>query len=447
MVATDAVSVFTEGTFSEQIRELVDYLARSQPEEAQPAYVQPFAEILETTEGQVAIEEDQSRREKVFIMVLDEVKGLGEGSEKEMEGFFNLLFSHLVSLLALDAAETREHITILLQTIATSSDQTLIKYRILSNFFNTLPRPSSLRLLVYRTLLEIASAHDELGSLNLSRTEVEKWLQEWDVSSEEKSAFLQHVAASFSKCGCSEISYEYFLSYVRSLPSSSSSAQSAAIDAIAAALRLPHLFDFDALFRLDAVVAAKDHELFSLLHIFLNNDLHDYKAWAESHADAFTKYDLDKAQLERKIRLLTLATLGFQNIGHDVPYSSIASALEVDSSQVERWVIDGEFPPNLALRQFLTRMLSLVIRAGLLSGRLSQTTQTLHVSRAAARAFDRPQWETLEKRLLSWKAGLASVLDVVAAARKKGGAEVVVNGAASVPTAIEPAPQAAATAA
>ena len=39
---------------------------------------------------------------------------------------------------------------------------------------------------------------------------------------------------------------------------------------------------------------------------------------------------LDKAQLERKIRLLTLASLGFQNIGKDIPYATLASALQID---------------------------------------------------------------------------------------------------------------------
>ena len=62
------------------------------------------------------------------------------------------------------------------------------------------------------------------------------------------------------------------------------------MDAVASALRLPSYFDFDSLFRLDAVVAAKDHELFSLLQIFLNDSLVEYQAWVQSHADALSKY-------------------------------------------------------------------------------------------------------------------------------------------------------------
>ncbi|KAF9809857.1 hypothetical protein IEO21_07218 [Rhodonia placenta] len=412
MAAADSVSVFAEGTFSEQIRELVDYLALSQPEDQRPAFVQPFADVLEIADGQPPIEEDEPRRTKVLTMVLGEVKGLGDGSEKEIEGFFNLLFSHLITLLPLGEPETKAHLAALLETISTSSNHTPIKYRILTNLFNALPRRSSLRLHVYKTLLEIASEHDELALLSLSRQEVEKWLSEWDVAPEDKSDFIQLIASGYTKCGQPETSYEYTISYVRSLSPSSPTAQAAAIDAIAAALRLPLLFDFDTLFRLDAVVAAKDHELFALLRIFLNDGLPEYKAWEESHPDALTKYNLDKAQLERKIRLVTLATLGFQNIGHELPYVTIASALQVDPSEVERWVID-------------------VIRVGLISGRLSQTSQTVHVVRATPRAFERPQWELLEKRLLAWKSGIASVLDVVAVARKRGGVEAVTSASTS----------------
>ena len=55
-----------------------------------------------------------------------------------------------------------------------------------------------------------------------------------------------------------------------------------------------------------------------------------------------SKKGLDAAQLERKIRLLALADLGFQNIGQDLPYAQVATSLQVPTTQVERWVIDGK---------------------------------------------------------------------------------------------------------
>jgi hypothetical protein len=74
----------------------------------------------------------------------------------------------------------------------------------------------------------------------------------------------------------------------------------------------------------------------------------------------------------------------------------------------------------LDLYVILTHLIT-VIRAGLLWAKLSQTTQSLHVTRATARTFEREQWEALEKRLVGWKSGLAGVLEVVANARTQGG--------------------------
>ncbi|KAF8915392.1 hypothetical protein CPB85DRAFT_1294258 [Mucidula mucida] len=333
-------------------------------------------------------------------MVMKEIKGLGEGSEKEIEGFFNLIYSHILSLYPPDSPTTREYITALLQTISSApASHTSIKYRILSNLFNALPRTSSLRYLVYTSLLDIALQNNGIHILHLSQPEVEKWLDEWEITAEEKSAFLRTIVDAYTKAEEPASAYSYSLAYVRSLPATSDEGKVAAVDAIAAALRLPSVFDFDPLFKLDAVVASKDHELFSLLQVFLNGGLSDFSNWLQGHAGAIEKYNLEVAQLERKIRLLTLASLGFQKVGQNVQYSQVAETLQVDVSEVEKWVID-------------------VIRAGLMSAKLSQTTQSIHIIRSNARTFERQQWEVLEKRLLAWKAGLAGVLDVVATARQ-----------------------------
>jgi translation initiation factor 3 subunit M len=51
--------------------------------------------------------------------------------------------------------------------------------------------------------------------------------------------------------------------------------------------------------------------------------------------------DLDKTQLERKIRILTFASLASQHIGQDLPYAKVAEALQIDANDVEKWAIDG----------------------------------------------------------------------------------------------------------
>ncbi|KAF9226872.1 hypothetical protein BS17DRAFT_728784 [Gyrodon lividus] len=403
MSPTDSVSVFAEGTFEEQIKELLDYTARSNSEDERTALLQSFKDIVKAEEGAKPIEEDEDRRRRVFELVLNNTNGVGEGSEQEIEGFFNLLYSHLFALWQADSSETRKHVILLLGvTSASPSDNSSVKYRILSNLFNAIPRSSALRLPVYTTLLQVAAANSELELLALSKSDVERWLKEWQVSDEEKSQFLKTIVDTLTQAGQPEFAYEYRIVYTLSLPPSSPESRSAAIDTIAAALRLPTIFDFDALYNLDAIIAVKDHELFPLLQIFLNNGFPEFRAWADSHSVVLQSYQLERPQLERKIRLLSFSSLGFDYIGHDLPYSTIASTLQIDSSEVDKWTID-------------------VIRAGLLSGKLSQATQNLHVYGSSARKFEREQWEALEKRLLAWKAGLASVIEIVASAQKRGG--------------------------
>ncbi|KAL0580738.1 hypothetical protein V5O48_001296 [Marasmius crinis-equi] len=403
MAGADSVSVFAEGTFEEQIQELVNYIVRTRPEEERATFIRPFQDALKTESGQKPIEEDEDRRRKIFSMVISEVKGLGDGSEKEIEGFFNLIYSHFLALCPPNSSEAKQHLDTILKAVSSApTEQNYNKYRVLSNLFNAIPRTSPLRLSVYRTLLDIATANDQIDVLQLSRTDVNNWLVEWEVSQEEKSAFLKSIADAYAKSDQLATSYTYSLSYLQSLPSTSPESRTAAIDAIATALRLPSVFDFDALFKIDAVVAAKDHELFSLLQVFLSGGLTEFKSWEGSHSGVLAKYNLDQSQLEHKIKLLTLASLGFKNVGQNLSYTSIAEAIQVDIAEVEKWVID-------------------VIRAGLVWGKLSQTKQTLHITRATARTFEREQWEALEKRLLAWRSGLNNVLEVVANARRQGG--------------------------
>jgi len=84
----------------------------------------------------------------------------------------------------------------------------------LSSLFNTLPRHSALRLPVYRTLLELASSNDELHVLQVSRSDVENWLKEWDITPTEKSAFLKTLVDVFSKAGQLYVPQLHFLPHL-----------------------------------------------------------------------------------------------------------------------------------------------------------------------------------------------------------------------------------------
>ena len=285
-------------------------------------------------------------------------------------------------------------------------------------------------------------------------------MSEWAITPEQKFDFLRLLVEVFEEDGQlygfsynsmtmhgsilsspsshRTTSYQFLLASLRNLPPNSPRAESSAIQAISTSLKLPSVFDFDTLFKVDAVIKLQGHELFSLLRVFLSGGLEDYKTWESEHPGSIEEYGdcthcrgsqglmlifgfipgLDKAQLERKIRLLTLTSLGFQNIGKDVPYATLASALQVDQSEVEKWVIDGTLLP--LIHTFILPTSCLVIRAGLVSGKLSQSSKVFHITRSTSRLFEREQWAALEQRLVAWQTGLAAVLAVVTSAREKG---------------------------
>ncbi|KAG9121209.1 hypothetical protein FRC07_002932 [Ceratobasidium sp. 392] len=293
---SDAVAVFSEGTFEEQIQELVNYLARGLGDEARAAYIRPFQDALLTPEGKPPLAQDPERKKKVIGMVREKVVGLGEGSEREIEGFFNLLISHLVTLFT-STPDLEPHVSALVGTIVAAPEtQSGIIYKVLSNLFNGLPRKSSLRRDVYLALLKLASEQGDLDVLQVERADVKRWISEWEISEEEGAAFLHTVAEAFRKAGDIETAYGYQLFYLFAVCTKSPQAPEASTKTIAWAVSEPSIFELDS---------------------------------------------MDKEALLRKIRLLTLASIASAKIGRDVPYAEVASALQVPESEVETWAIDG----------------------------------------------------------------------------------------------------------
>jgi translation initiation factor 3 subunit M len=63
---------------------LVKYLARAQSEETRATFIRPFQEILSTSEGDTPLSEDEEKRKKVIKLLVAEIKGLGDGSDRGM---------------------------------------------------------------------------------------------------------------------------------------------------------------------------------------------------------------------------------------------------------------------------------------------------------------------------------------------------------------------------
>jgi len=424
MASADSVIIFSEGTFQEQIQELVNYLARGLSQDDRIAYIKPYQDVLITPAGGKPIAEDEERRQKTVQMVVAGVKGLGEGNEREQEGFFNLLFAHVFSLWSPGDSELLVQMDALLaQVTGASTPTSSVKYRIISNLFNAAPRESAVRLHAYKALLKVAAESGEVSLLQVSKSDVEGWLEEWDVSVEEKAELLVQIAEALEQSGQPEEAYTFLVRRLIVLPASSSSAADAALSTIAKALSLPFVYSFDALLEAPAIASAKSHPLFALLQVFWRGGMGEWTEWISAHSSTLSEFGLDQSALEQKLRMLALASLASQYLTptspsgtSDIPYALIAKSLSISETAVEPTVVA-------------------TIRANLVAGKLSQTTKAFRVYRAAVRAFEKPEWERLEERANAWRDGLLGVLAVLKSKKERavgGGASLEKGGEGKV---------------
>jgi translation initiation factor 3 subunit M len=65
-----------------QILELLSYLFRNRSDEERAQAVAPFQNALKSVEGRKPIEEDEAKRKLILLKLLEEVRGLGDGSDK-----------------------------------------------------------------------------------------------------------------------------------------------------------------------------------------------------------------------------------------------------------------------------------------------------------------------------------------------------------------------------
>lgn len=78
MSSSDSVSVFAEGTFQEQLQELIEYTARGSSDDERATLLQSFKDLAKTE----PLEEDTRRA--AFELVLKNIKGLGQGADQGM---------------------------------------------------------------------------------------------------------------------------------------------------------------------------------------------------------------------------------------------------------------------------------------------------------------------------------------------------------------------------
>lgn len=185
-------------------------------------------------------------------------------------------------------------------------------------------------------------------------------------------------------------------------------------DIVDRAITMENFFAFEDLLQYTAIQKLKGTASeYELLDVFLNGTLTTYQTFATSHASLIKNADSNI----HKMRLLSLASLGSENLSRELTYADIAKNLQIPEEEVEMWVID-------------------VIRAGLVEAKLDQLNKTVIVHRSIYRVFGQEQWKKLSTSLSAWKENLNEILAVVGNAKLIAGGALQ-GGAASASIVVE----------
>ena len=390
-----------EGAFEELALELAVYLDGMKGESSTLA-----ADIT----PQLADPEKEGRpqetdKDAVLKKLVTNSSVLNNAAEKELQAAYNLLI-HLVSQSEDPETYLPPICKFLTQPITSSpANGTGIALGILGTIFNTIQPDDETRYYVLLAIVDLIKKSGNYDTLSPQLKSLESWIEQWELEPAEQRKLYLAISETAAACKNSESSYTYLLQALKTIQEDAASkeAHDLSVKALKAALQNDKQFDFQDLTSLDSVQALRksDQTWSEILEVFSAENFEDFSDFKENNSSFLADNNLDEDALDRKIRLLTLASLSAQaSQTRTLPYAQIAKALNVPSGDVEMWVID-------------------CIRSGLVEGKLSQQKQEFLIHRSTYRVFGDHQWREVASRLENWRSSLTNVLAVIRAQKEE----------------------------
>lgn len=340
------------------------------------------------------VESDGISAFALLVALLERVKEEENGTE-EVE-----------SALAMELANTIGSIA---TNSATSSDTAKRIVGMLCFLYNLRPSGTEkCRLLAQIVTVSASSCptllveeeNGELGAL-IDPDNITQSLEKWNVDIEDKRALLTAFGNAMEGKGNLQYKQRFSLLLLETYNNDSAEniaknakamevAKNTAIGAIKDPISL--FVEQRSMLELSAVTALKQSsaDLHELLSIFLNGKLQDFVSFTKANPNTLSNYDISSEIATKNIRILSLCSLAAEH--NEIPYSVIATTLEIQPNEVESWVITA-------------------VGSGLLVAKMDQLQQVVMVEKCVVRQFGMEQWKILQERLNGWKKNVRSVLD------------------------------------
>ena len=337
-----------------------------------------------------------------FVAKLTQQPDLLFASEKdsEVEG----VFGWLGSLLVLPSADHESLVMNLCAAVVQDTARAPLRLKVLASLFNLLSH-SPVRFKVFTLLLNFADKTNQVNSISSYLLNIDVHVKSWN-SATTTEDLRQLYLLTYTSLSSSEkkFSTKSLLKYLATFNGASASdlatvkehAAKAVIDTIEAPLELSRFApgsDQSSIMTYSAVLNLKDDakygSLFSLLQVFSNGNVVEFQ---NSKVEGV---DLEKGL--NNVRLLSIC--GLASSARELKYSDIASALEIDETAVEQWVVRA-------------------VTAELLEAQIDQLRRVIIVERAAPRFFNDQHWQDLNVKLHGWRDNVKELLAVVRSAKE-----------------------------
>ncbi|ORY82499.1 hypothetical protein BCR37DRAFT_398481, partial [Protomyces lactucae-debilis] len=364
-----------DGSFEEQIDELAQY-------------IDSIAEGESKLQEQIEACLQKDDKEAAIKAAVDAGSAINNAAEKDFEPSYNLLL-----YILLQADEPQTLLPTLLSSLTQARSHSVVQvYKILWTVFNVVPQPAKLD--AFKALLQFSQAQGLQDTL-LPKVakQVGGWLSEWSASPQQAKEIYQLLGALASKQQ-PEATPNKADFLVKACEQQAEADEALATETVVACLNEPSRLMLNDVLVLPPVRQLKGEPLYALLSLLTTGNCAEYKQFLQENKSLLSQYELNAEVLESKFKLLTLASLAAAQNNRKLRYADIASALDIAESEVEVWVIDA-------------------IRAGVVEGKLSQTSETFLVHRATMRVFEHEQWEEVSAKLASWRESLQGIMELV----------------------------------
>ncbi|KAJ2661518.1 hypothetical protein IWW48_002386 [Coemansia sp. RSA 1200] len=377
------------------------------------AQLQELARLIGELKKVEKVDEYVSQNNTARALVTESVGGvLAKAPEDKLEAVYNQLFGIV--------AESKDELKLvsvageIAQDVAANAESGAGGLRVLNNLYNILVGENtkelgSARAVVFEAMVVLATRTQLLGMTIVPLVgRLPAMFGEWGISASDRVRILMDVRNALDAAQLGSEAYETELVLLDVVDASSSSSQGSAAAAEVAASAIVRFANLSAVCDLDALASLGSVQELSksgglgdagkLLDALLSSDFKQWRGFAEANSEVLQRLGVDASKASDKMRLLTVASLAAENLGRDVPFGTVAQAIEVDEDDVEMWIID-------------------VIRSGLIQGKMNQVSRTVLPTRTTYRQFGADQWKALGERLDQWKQSLEQLQPVIANAK------------------------------